>query len=136
MAVDRKIPRVQEIVLPLLREHLPDVMITSWIPDPDDRSFPLLNVRRLGGPSVEPDLLDRPVIEVNAYSRDGLVATEDLYLDARSVLFRAVRNQTVTPAGSLSSFREPVGPTPVDSPFDDTWRVQGLIRLGVRPPKR
>lgn len=135
MAVDRKMPRVQEIVLPLLREQLPEVVITSWIPDPDNRSFPLLNIRRLGGVPVDPERLDRAVLEISAFSRDGLVATEDLYLDARTVLYRAVRNQAVTPAGSLSSFTENVGPTALDSPFEDTWRVQGLIQVGIRPPR-
>lgn len=128
-------PRIQEVVLPLLREQMPEVRFTSWVPDPDKRVFPFINVRRLGGLPVDVERLDRAVIEITAYSRDGLVATEDLYLDARTVLWRAVKRQTVTPAGHLSSFFETLGPTQFDSPFDDSWRIQGLIQLGLRPPR-
>lgn len=135
MAVERLMPRIQEVVLPLLREQMPEIRFTSWVPDPDKRVFPFINVRRLGGLPVDVERLDRAVIEMTAYSRDGLVATEDLYLDARTVLWRAVKQQTVTPAGNLSSFFETLGPTQFDSPFDDSWRIQGLIQLGLRPPR-
>lgn len=139
MAIVRRMPRVQEIVLPLLRDAFEDVepVVTfgSWMADVDFRSYPLVNVRRLGGSPVNVDLLDQPVIEMTAYSRDGLVATEELYLDCRQVLWDAVKRQTVTDKGSLSSFFEVMGMTQFDSPIEDTWRVQGLIQLGVRPPK-
>lgn len=132
--VDREMPRVQEVVLPLLRDALPGVMITSWIPDVDKRTFPLINVRRLGGPqSVDLRRLDLAVIEMTAYSRDGLVATENLYMDARQVLWDAWAKQIVTPAGYIHSFFQTMGPTQFDSPFEDTWRIQGLIQLGIRP---
>lgn len=133
--VDRAMPRIHEVVIPVLREALPGVAITSWIPQIDKRTYPLINIRRLGGLPVDVRLLDRAVIEMTAYSRDGLVATENLYLDARQVLWDMVRNQTVTPAGYLHSYRETFGPTQFDSLFDDTWRVQGLIQLGLRPPR-
>jgi len=109
-------------------------MITSWIPDVDKRTFPLINVRRLGGPqSVDLRRLDLAVIEMTAYSRDGLVATENLYMDARQVLWDAWAKQIVTPAGYIHSFFQTMGPTQFDSPFEDTWRIQGLIQLGIRP---
>lgn len=137
--VDRVIPRVQEIVLPILRTGLassyPNLMVTSWVPNTENRTFPLLNVRRLGGLPVHVGLLDAPIIEMTAFTADGLVATENLYMDARQVLWDAVQNQTVTPAGTLHSYFETMGPTQFDSTFDDTWRIQGLIRLGVRPPR-
>lgn len=131
--VTRRMPRVQAVVLPRLREELPGVMIGSWVPDVDHRTFPLLNVRRLGGISQDPKRLDRPTIELTAYTADGLVPTEDLYMDARQILFEMVDNQTLTPTGYLHSFFETMGPTQFDSPFDDTWRIQGIIQLGVRP---
>lgn len=128
-------PRVQEVIIPVLREKLPGVTITSWVPDVDYRTYPLLNIRRLGGLPVDVARLDRPVIEMTAYTRDGLVETEDLYLDARQVLWEMVQNQTVTAFGYLHSFFETMGPTQFDSPYDDSWRVQGLIQLGLRPLK-
>lgn len=133
--VDRTMPRVQEVLFPVLREEMPDVMFTSWVPALEHRTYPLINIRRLGGLPVHVRRLDRPVIEMTAYSRDGAVACEDLYLDARTVVFDMVDKQTVTPAGYLHSFFETLGPTPFDSPFEDTWRVQGLIQLGLRPPR-
>lgn len=131
--VVRKMPRIQAVIIPRFRVELPGVLVTSWVPDVDHRTFPLLNVRRLGGLPVDVKRLDRPVIELTAYSADGLVATEDLFMDARQVLWDMVDNQTVTPSGYLHSFFETMGPTQFDSPFDDTWRIQGLIQLGVRP---
>lgn len=133
--VDRKLPRVQSIILPVLRTELPGVDVGSWYKDVASRTFPLLNVRRLGGGVMSPRWLDRPVIELTAYTKDGLAATEDLYLDARHILWEMVEKQTVTPSGYLHSFFETMGPTPFDAPFEDAWRVQGLIQLGVRPPR-
>ena len=132
--VARNIPRVHEIILPVLRAHLPGVMIGSWIADVDKRDFPLINVRRLGGLANydHPDHLDRPVIELTAYTQEHLEATEDLLYDAMFVLQEMVSKQTVTSAGWLNSYRVTMGPTPIDSPFEDSWRVQTLIQLGVR----
>jgi hypothetical protein len=128
-------PRVQELIFPVLRDALPGVTIVSWMPAVTDRVFPILKVRRLGGTGPDPERLDRPVIEMTAYTRDGLVATEELYLDARKVLWDMWKHQTVTASGHIHSFFETFGPTPFDSEIDDTWRVQGLIQLGIRPPR-
>lgn len=138
--VDRKMPRIQSVILPELRAELlpdyPDLDVCSWIKDVDRRTYPILNVRRVGGLSVDARLLDRAVVEITAYSREGLVETENLYLDARQVLWDMVRRQSVIPAvGYLHSFFEVMGPTQFDSPFDDTWRIQGLIQLAIRPPR-
>ncbi|WP_142000341.1 hypothetical protein [Amycolatopsis cihanbeyliensis] len=129
-------PRVQEVLLPVLRAALPEVAVTTWVPDVDYRRYPLLNLRRLGGLPVDVRRLDLAVIEMTAFTRDGLVATEDLYLDARQVIWDMVANQTVTAYGYLHSYFETMGPTQFDSTFDDSWRVQGLIQLGIRPPKQ
>lgn len=131
--VERRMPRVQSIILPVLREALPGVTIGSWYRDIDYRTFPILNIRRLGGVGPDPKRLDLPVIEMTAYTQESLPATENLYMDAREALLDMVERQTVTPSGYLHSFTETMGPTPFDSPFEDTWRVQGLIQLGVRP---
>jgi hypothetical protein len=133
--VTRNIPRVQEVVIPLLRAGLdPGITVTSWIPDVDQRTYPIVNIRRLGGLPVDVDLLDRPVIEMTAYGDVGLVETENLYLDARQVLWDAWKSQTVVAGkGHIHSYFETLGPTQFDSPFDDTWRIQGLIQLGLRP---
>lgn len=131
--VERRMPRVQSIILPVLREALPGVTIGSWYRDVDYRTFPIINIRRLGGVGTDPKRLDLPVIEMTVYSQESLPAAENLYMDAREVLLDMVERQTVTPSGYLHSFTETMGPTPFDSPFEDTWRVQGLIQLGVRP---
>ncbi|WP_078344716.1 hypothetical protein [Mycobacteroides chelonae] len=134
-----KMPRVQKVVLPLLRAALvPDkaAKVGSWGEDIDFRVFPFINVRRVGGfrHETRPEQLALPVIEMTAYGTDGLVETEELYEDALEALYRAVRHQTQTPNGYLHSIRETMGATQFDSPFQDSWRIQGLIRLGVRPP--
>lgn len=136
MAVNRTMPRVQAVVLPILRAARPDVTCGSWMTDVDYREFPIVNIRRLGGLPKDVRRLDKPVIEMTVYSRDGLVAAEDLYLDCRTALWDAVHNQTIVPnVGYLHSFFETLGPTQFDSPIDDSWRIQGLIQLGLRPPR-
>lgn len=133
-------PRVHKVILPVLRSELtpdhPGLDVCSWIKDVESRTFPILNIRRLGGQAVDPRLLDRAVVEITAYAKTGLVETENLYLDARQVLWDMVRRQTVIPnVGHLHSFFEVMGPTQFDSPYDDSWRVQGLIQLAIRPPR-
>lgn len=137
MAVtNRVMPRVQEVVIPLLRARLdPSVHVTSWISDVLDRTYPIVNIRRLGGLPRDVNFLDRPVIEMTVYHDKGLIEAEDLFGDARQILWDAVDNQTLTPAGSLHSIFETMGPTQFDSPYDGTWRIQGLIQLGLRPPR-
>lgn len=135
--VTRKIPRIQEIVLPILKAELPGVQVTSWVPDVEDRNFPIVNIRRLGGLPVDNDLLDRAVIEVTAYTDTNLIDCENLCLDARQVLWNAWKAQTVVSGkGSISSYFETLGPTQFDSPYDDTWRVQFLVQLGIRPTRQ
>lgn len=130
-------PRVQSVVLPILRDALPDATIASWGADIDYRDFPLINIRRVGGVrhGKRYDLLDKPVIEMTAYTTVGLPETELLYMDALEALYDAVRKQTQTDAGYLHSIKETMGMTQFSSLFMDSWRVQGLIALGVRPPR-
>lgn len=129
-----QMPRVQEVVIPLLRTALPSVHVGSWVPELKDRTYPILNVRRLGGLPVDVRLLDRAVIELTAYGDVNLEDTETLLLDAQEVLWDAVTMQKTIPGvGYLHSYRQTMGPTQFDSPYDDTWRVQSLIQLGLRP---
>ncbi|MGW1740034.1 hypothetical protein ACWCPQ_14620 [Nocardia sp. NPDC001965] len=128
------LPRVQAIVLPILREAIPGVKIGSWVEDIDFRTFPMINVRRLGGArnKQHPKKLGYPVIEMTAYGNEDLPTTESLYDEALEALYDAVRTQKLTPDGYLHSINENMGATQFSSLFQDSWRVQGLIRLGIR----
>lgn len=130
-------PRIQAVVLPILRAELPGVLLTTWVPDVDYRQFPMLNIRRTGGFRNEsrPTQLSLPIIEMTAYGDVGLPETEQLYEDALEALYKAVRAQTQTDAGYLHSIKETFGATQFSSLYQDSWRVQGLIQLGVRPPR-
>ena len=130
-------PRVQAVLLPILRAALPDIAITSWIPDIDQRNYPLLNVRRLGGQRDQANamLLSKPVVEMTAFTADGIVETEELYETALEALYDACYRQVTTPAGYIVSVDETFGATQFSSPFMDTWRIQGLLQIGLRPPR-
>lgn len=136
MAVTRRMPRIQAVLLPVLREALGSgVKVGSWVEGVDYRDMPLINVRRMGGIALDIDQMDRATIELTAYGNEGLVQTENLLLDARQVIWDTADRQVVTPKGYLHSFRETMGPTQFDSPYDGTWRIQCLIQLGLRPPR-
>ena len=139
--VDKRpeLSRVQKIVLPVLRATFSDydrsVTVSTWTPDIDYRTLPLFNVKRLGGKRNDkrPLKFGLTVIELSCYDTVDLPTTENLYDVALEGLYTAVRKQTLTPNGYLSSIKETMGPTEFGSPFQDSWRVQGLIQLGVRP---
>lgn len=135
-----EMPRIQSVVIPILRDALVPgkaKTVGSWIPNINHRDFPLVNVRRLGGfrHAGHPTKLSLPVIEMTVYHQDGLVACEKLYEDALEVLYDAVKKQTQTEAGYLHSIKETMGATQFSSEYMDSWRVQGLIALGLRPPR-
>jgi hypothetical protein len=143
----RRLPRIQEVVLPILRDGFqpvrPDIEIGSWVDEVSRRDFPLINVRRLGGITTTPEDLAFPVIELTAYSNNkdsdykGYPGTEQLLLDADYLIYQAVQNQTVVPGvGYLHSYFQTMGPMQFDSPYEDTWRVQMLIQLGLRPTRQ
>lgn len=132
----QEMPRVQDVVIPILRNAFPDAQVVSWVPEKSDREFPILNVRRLGGLPVDPELLDLAVIELTCYGLQsaGLKATENQLKRAQISIWNAVKYQTVIPdVGYLHSYRQTMGPTQFDSPYDETFRVQSLIQLGLRP---
>lgn len=132
-------PRVQSVVTKLFRAdpRLAGVSVTTWIPDIDFREFPMINIRRIGGirnPDA-PTMHSQPVIEMSAYTTSNLIDCEELYETALEVLFDSVREQRLTESGYLTSIFETMGATQFSSLFQDSWRVQGLIRLGLRGPR-
>lgn len=131
-------PRVQEVVIPILRKHLPEnVAVTSWVPDIDHRVYPIVNIRRLGGyrDNRLPKKLDLPIIEITAYTDESIEETEALYSRVLDILYEAKDKQEVVDAGHLSHVKETMGATQFSSLFQDTWRIQGLIQVGVRPTR-
>lgn len=136
---DNNFPRVQEVIVPLLRDKLPEsVTVSTWVNDIDDRKYPIVNVRRVGGYRSRhtPNWLDKPVVEIAVYSADGLIEAEELYTQVLDILFEATKKQTVTSGGHLSYMKETMGMTQFSSLFSNTWRIQGLIQVGVRAPIR
>lgn len=132
-----ELARVQAIVIPILRDAFPGVKVGSWVEDIDYREFPMLNVRRVGGARdrKRPTQFAKPVIELTAFGSQDLPATEQLYEDALEVLYKAQKAQVQTENGYIHSIFETMGATQFSSLFQDSWRIQGLIQLGIRPPR-
>ena len=131
-------PRIQSVVIPILRDWpaLKDVHVGSWVEDIDYREFPMLNIRKVdsGGRNFrEPNKLDVTVIELTAFSMEGLPECEHLYNHALEALYDAVLYQKQSDTGYLHSIRENMSMTQFSSLFMDSWRVQGLVQLGLRP---
>lgn len=130
-------PRIQSVVIPLLEAWpaLAGVKVGSWVEDIDYREFPMLNVRRVGGGRnrIYPNGLDVSVIELTAYSIEGMPECEHLYNRALEALYDAVLHQKQTDTGYLHSINENMGMSQFSSLFMDSWRIQGLIKLGLRP---
>lgn len=131
------------MVLPLLRAdpRLEGVKIGSWVEDIDYRTFPMINIRRIGGIRnlKAPRLHVMPVIEMSAYTdtanSEGLIACEELYETALDVLYDCVEEQRQSLRGHIQSIYETMGSTQFSSLYQDSWRVQGLIRLSIRRPR-
>ncbi len=126
---------ITDTVVKILQDKFPEALVDSWTPNVDYRTFPLLNVRRLGGPRHprRPRQLSFPIIELSVYGVGDIDSTYDLYDEAVLALYDAVMKQTQTAHGYLHSMEETMGGTEFDSPFTDTFRVQGLIKFGLRP---
>ena len=132
-------PRVQSVVVPILRgdPRMDGSTVVTWVPDIDYRDFPMVQVRRIGGirnPKA-PGIHSLPVIELTVYHDKGLIECEELYETTLDVLYDAARNQVVTDHGTIQSVYETMGATQFSSTFQDSWRVQGLIRLAIRKPR-
>lgn len=129
--------RAYPIVRSVLQDALdPSVTITSWIPSVDYREFPTVNVRSLGGTRHDrrPNDLRMPIVELTVFVDTELADAEDLYDEVLDALYDAQLYQRLTPGGYIHSIKETMGKTQFDSPFDATWRMQGLVKLGIRPP--
>ena len=128
--------RPAEVVLPVLREALPEVSVVTWMADVQQRTLPMILVRPLGGYRHDrrPKDLTLRVIEMSAHTASDLADTEQLYDRALGALYAAWERQTVVAdKGWVHSITETMGPTQLSPLFEDSWRVQGLIRLGLRP---
>ena len=143
MTVGRpKMPRVQRIVIPILRDAFigygRPVKVGSWTEDIDYRDFPMFSVRKIGGirDPKNPTILAFPKIELTCYDNVDLPTTENLYEYALEAIYKAWWTQRETPDGYISSVFETMGATEFRSPFQDSWRIQGLIQLGIRPPRK
>ena len=126
---------ITDTLAEILQTKYPDALVDTWTPNVDYRTFPLFNLRRLGGPRhpKRPKLLSFPVIELTLIGTGDIDSTYDLYDDAVLTLYDAVLKQTQTAHGYLHSMEETMGGTEFDSPYTDTFRVQGLIKFGLRP---
>lgn len=130
-------PRPQRVILPILREKFPHCKVGSWIEDIDYRTYPLINVRRIGGTRhrTRPTELSNPVVEITVYSDEDEIEAENLYEEVLETLFEAQLKQTQTEHGYIHSVFETMGTTQFSSEFQSTWRVQGLVKVGIRPPR-
>lgn len=124
------------IVKSIIEDAIPGLHVSSWIADIDDREYPFVNVRPLGGNRHRTRHRDlrMPVIELTAYANTEVRDASDLYDEVLDALFDAQLYQKTTPGGYIHSIKETMGKTSFDSPFDATWRMQGLVKLGIRPP--
>ena len=73
--------RPAEVVLPVLREALPEVSVVTWMADVQQRTLPMILVRPLGGYRHDrrPKDLTLRVIEMSAHTASDLADTEQLY---------------------------------------------------------
>lgn len=127
------------MLVPILSgdSRLDGVKVVTWVPDVDWRTFPMVQVRRLGGVrnAKAPTMHTSPIVELSTYSTDSLIECEEIYETALEVIFDAVKNQTQTPVGYLQSIKETMGATQFSSLYQDSWRVQGLLKLTIRKPR-
>lgn len=133
------IPRAVEFILPYLRDLFPNYYFGTWIENPNFRNFPHINFKRVGGTRLyrRSKALSHQSIEMLVITQDDPATTERIYEDCLDALYNAVERQTVLPGGEyLYSILETTGAHFVDSPFDDTWAMQGVIRFGMRPRKQ
>lgn len=128
--------RPAEIVLPILRAALPDVAVVTYFNDADHRQLPMVLVRPNGGSGrhpKKPDHLTLRTIEMSAHHNTDLASAEVLYDRALEALYTAWQRQTATDVGWIHSIDETMGATQLTPLFEDSWRILGLIKLGLRP---
>lgn len=127
--------RPAELLLPELRKRLPGVSVVSDVTDVDHRTLPLVILTPTGGQRHPkgPHDLSLPNISMSANSRQDFASAESLYYSALDVLYDMQIAQSVTDKGWLHSVTELMGAARANPLFEDTWRVIGTIRVGIRP---
>lgn len=130
-----------DVLLPILRDGLPDgVTVRSRTPDPLPPYVPLVVIRRTGGSSDHPEVIDVPWINVQCWSgpvgdMDAFRAAHNLADDVRRVLWEAWANQTVTEAGWIRRVRESSAPEEINDPdVPHFGRYQATYELWLRKP--
>lgn len=127
-----------DVLLPILRTGLPGVTVFSRLPDNLPSFVPLVVVRRTGGGSENPDLLDIPFLSVECWAAGDvdLDAPRKAHLladDVRRVLWTAWRAQTVTSAGWINRVRETSAPEEVPDPLaPQLGRYQATYEIRIR----
>ncbi len=127
--------RPAELILPELRQQLPGVHVASDTTDVTHRKFPLILITPTGGERhpKSPHRLYLANVSLSANTKDGLASAETLYYRALDALYDMQGDQKVTAKGWLHSVTELMGATRANPLFEDTWRVFGSVRLGLRP---
>lgn len=127
--------RPAELVLPELRARLIGVSVVSDVTDANHRRFPLVVITPTGGQRHPkgPHTLGLPNISMDVSVREDFATAETLYYTALDALYDLRDDQKVTAKGWLHSVTELMGATRANPLFEDTWRVIGTIRLGLRP---
>jgi hypothetical protein len=127
-----------DVLLPVLRDGLPGVTVFSREPDNLPSFVPLVVLRRTGGGSENPDLLDIPFMSVECWAAADadLDAARKAHLladDVRRVLWTAWRAQTVTAAGWINRVRETSAPEEVpDLLVPQLGRYQATYEIRIR----
>jgi len=127
--------RPAELILPELRARLKGVSVVSDVTDADHRQFPLIIVAPTGGQRHPkgPFDLSLPNISISANSRQDFASAETLYYSALDALYDMQEAQRVTDKGWVHSVTELMGANRAVPLFEDTWRVIGTLRVGIRP---
>ena len=94
-----------------------------------------MSIRRVGGARSRtfPNFLGFGLLELSAFSAEGLAGAEKLYDEALAALYRGAADQAVIPGvGYLHSLSESARPSVQLSPFQATWQVSGTVKVGLR----
>lgn len=132
----RLLPDAALLVLEVLRAAHIDAV--DEMPRAGAMRYPLTYARRIPGSGpIHPQFLDSATVSVLTFARTRSAAL-NLAASASVALYDAWRNQTIYPAGSIASFEDMSGQTPLpgapDSTPDPEVVVQATYRLGMCPP--
>ena len=130
-----RLPRTDALLLAVVRAAVPPgVTVGSRIPV--HMPLPYAMVRRSGGSSIHPELLDQAVVDAQTWATSDTVS-EDLAQTIRDALYRASRYPQFVLAGvgSIAYFEESSAPTliPADTEDHDVYRYQATYTIHTRP---